>query len=233
MCDRFAGHEEKPMSLPENHPRLTRRPFSQGELVADGMVHAIALLAAIVGLAVLIVLVLMKRGGLELSAVAVYGVGLLSMFGFSAAYNMAPPSSLKWLLRRFDHSSIYLMIAGTYTPLLTLVTDTFWAAILALVVWIGAIAGIVLKVALPGRFDKLSIGIYLLLGWVAVVAIKPLIDSLPPLTMILLGAGGLLYSTGVAFYVWKNLKFNNVIWHGFVAAAAGCHYAAITHAMTA
>jgi hemolysin III len=222
-----------PMSLPENHPRLTRRPFSQGELVADGMIHAIAMLAAIVGLAVLMVLVLMKRGGLELSAVAVYGVGLLSMFGFSAAYNMAPPSSLKWLLRRFDHSSIYLMIAGTYTPLLTLVTDTFWATILALVVWIGAIAGIVLKVALPGRFDKLSIGIYLLLGWVAVVAIKPLIDSLPPLTMILLGAGGLLYSTGVAFYVWKNLKFNNAIWHGFVAAAAGCHYAAITYAMTA
>lgn len=221
------------MSLPENHPRLTRRPFSQGELVADGMIHAIAMLAAIVGLAVLIVLVLMKRGGLELSAVAVYGVGLLSMFGFSAAYNMAPPSSLKWLLRRFDHSSIYLMIAGTYTPLLTLVTDTFWASILALVVWIGAIAGIVLKVALPGRFDKLSVGIYLMLGWVAVVAIKPLIDSLPPLTMILLGAGGLLYSTGVAFYVWKNLKFNNAIWHGFVAAAAGCHYAAITYAMTA
>lgn len=221
------------MSLPENHPRLTRRPFSQGELVADGMVHAIALLAAIIGLSVLIVLVLMKRGGLELSAVAVYGVGLLSMFGFSAAYNMAPPSSLKWLLRRFDHSSIYLMIAGTYTPLLTLVTDTFWATILALVVWIGAIAGIVLKVALPGRFDKLSIGIYLMLSWVAVVAIKPLIDSLPPLTMILLGAGGLLYSTGVAFYVWKNLKFNNAIWHGFVTAAAGCHYAAIAYAMTA
>lgn len=221
------------MSLPENHPRLTRRPFSQGELVADGMVHAAALLAAIVGLAVLIVLVVAKRGGLELSAVAIYGVGLLSMFGFSAAYNMAPPSSLKWLLRRFDHSSIYLMIAGTYTPLLTLLTDTFWAVILALVVWIGAIAGIVLKVALPGRFDRLSVGIYLLLGWVAVVAIKPLIESLPPLTMILLGIGGLLYSAGVAFYVWKNLKFNNVIWHSFVAAAAGCHYAAITYAMTA
>lgn len=221
------------MSLPENHPRLTRRPFSQGELVADGLVHAVALFAAVIGLAVLIVLVLTKRGGLELSAVAIYGVGLLSMFGFSAAYNMAPPSSLKWLLRRFDHSSIYLMIAGTYTPLLTLVSDTTWAVILALVVWVGAIAGIVLKVALPGRFDRLSIVIYLMLGGVAVVAIKPLVASLPSLTMALLGVGGLLYSTGVAFYVWKNLKFNNAIWHSFVVAAAGCHFAAITHAMTA
>ena len=221
------------MSLPPDHPRLHRRPFSQGELVADGMIHAVAILAAIVGLAVLMMLVVMKRGGLELSAVAVYGLGLLAMFGFSAAYNMVPPSSLKWLLRRFDHSSIYLMIAGTYTPLLTLVSDTFWAVTLALVVWIGAIAGIILTVALPGRFDRLSVGIYLLLSWVAVAAIKPLVSSLPPLTMILLAVGGGLYTAGVVFYAWKNLKFNNAIWHGFVTVAAACHYAAITHAMTA
>lgn len=219
------------MSLPENHPRLTRRPFSQGEIVADGFVHAVAILAAIIGLAVLIVLVLMKRGGLELSAVAVYGAGLLAMFGFSAAYNMTPPSPLKWLLRRFDHSSIYLMIAGTYTPFLTLLSDTGWAATLGAIIWLGAIAGIILKLALPGRFDKLSIGIYLVLSWVALLAIKPMLESLPATTMVLLGVGGLLYTIGVLFYVWKSLKFNNAIWHGFVMVAAGCHYAAITHAM--
>lgn len=221
------------MSLPENHPRLSRRPFSQGEIVADGFVHAVAILAAVIGLAVLIVLVLTKRGGLELSAVAVYGAGLLAMFGFSAAYNMTPPSPLKWLLRRFDHSSIYLMIAGTYTPFLTLLGDTWWAITLGAIIWIGAIAGIVLKLALPGRFDRLSIGIYLLLSWVALLALKPMLDSLPSTTMILLGAGGLLYSVGVLFYVWKSLKFNNAIWHCFVMVAAGCHYAAITHAMVA
>ncbi len=221
------------MSLPENHPRLSRRPFSQGELIADGVIHAVSLLAAIIGLAVLIVLVIMKRGGLELSAVAVYGIGLLAMFGFSAAYNLVPPSSLKWILRRFDHSSIYLMIAGTYTPLLTCFTDLYWASTLAVVVWVGAIAGIVLKLALPGRFDRLSVVIYLMLGWVAVFAIKPMIASLPPLTMILLAIGGLFYSSGVIFYAWRTLKFNNAIWHSFVAIAAGCHFAAITHAMTA
>ncbi len=220
------------MSLPENHPRLTRRPFSQGELVADGLVHAFAIVAAIVGIAVLIMLVLMRRGGLELSAVAVYGIGLLAMLGFSAAYNLVPPSSLKWILRRFDHSSIYLLIAGTYTPLLTQLSDPFWAWTLAAIIWVGAIAGIVLKVALPGRFDRLSIAIYLILGWVAVLAIKPLIDSLPVSTMVLLSIGGLFYSAGVIFYVWRTLKFNNAIWHGFVVVAAGCHYAAITLAMT-
>lgn len=219
------------MTLPSDHPRLAKRPYSLGELLADGVVHAVALLAAIIGLAVLLLLVVLRRSGLEASAVAIYAAALLAMFGFSAAYNLVPPSPLKWLLRRFDHSSIYLLIAGTYTPLLTQFHDQFWAWTLALVVWIGAIAGIVLKVALPGKFDRLSIAIYLVLGWVAVVAIKPMLASLPTPTVILIGAGGLLYSVGVLFYVWHKLKFQNAIWHGFVASAAGCHYAAIAYCM--
>ncbi len=146
------------MTLPANHPRLTRRPFSQGELIADGLLHAVALLASIIGLAVLIMLVLLKRGGLELSAVVIYGIGLLAMFGFSAAYNLVPISPLKWVLRRFDHSAIYLMIAGTYTPLLVLLGDPFWAITLGVLVWAGAIAGIVLKSGAAGAvrpaFDR-------------------------------------------------------------------------------
>ncbi len=220
------------MTLPANHPRLTRRPFSQGELIADGLLHAVALLASIIGLAVLIVLVLLKRGGLELSAVVIYGIGLLAMFGFSAAYNLVPISPLKWVLRRFDHSAIYLMIAGTYTPLLVLLGDPFWAITLGVLVWAGAIAGIVLKVALPGRFDRLSIAIYILLGCSALMAIQPMIEKLPQPTLYLLLAGGVIYVAGVAFYVWKTLRFNNVIWHSFVSVAAGCHYAAIAYAMT-
>lgn len=221
------------MSLPANHPRLARRPFSQGELIADGLVHAVAILASIIGLAVLIMLVLMKRGGPEISAVVIYGVGLLAMFGFSAAYNLVPVSPLKWVLRRFDHSSIYLMIAGTYTPLLVLLGDRFWALTLGIIVWAGAIAGIVLKLALPGRFDRLSIAVYILLGSVAMIALKPMIEKLPGPTLTLFLAGGILYVAGVVFYAWKNLRFNNVIWHGFVSAAAGCHYAAIAYAMNA
>ncbi len=221
------------MTLPANHPRLARRPFSQGELIADGLVHAVAILASIIGLAVLIMLVLMKRGGPEISAVVIYGVGLLAMFGFSAAYNLAPVSPLKWVLRRFDHSSIYLMIAGTYTPLLVLLGDAFWALTLGIIVWAGAIAGIVLKLALPGRFDRLSIAIYILLGSVAMIALKPMIEKLPGPTLALFLAGGILYVAGVAFYAWKNLRFNNVIWHSFVSVAAGCHYAAIAYAMNA
>lgn len=221
------------MTLPADHPRLKRRPFSQGELIADGLVHAIAIVASIIGLAVLITLVAQKRGALELVAVAVYGIGLLAMFGFSVAYNMTPNSPLKWVLRRFDHSSIYLMIAGTYTPLLVLMQDSAWAIWLAAVVWAGAIVGIFLKLALPGRFDKLSIGVYLALSWVAIFAIKPMLASLPEPTMVLLALGGVIYTIGVAFYVWKSLKFNNAIWHSFVTMAAACHFSAITYAMAA
>ena len=99
-------------------------------------------------------------------------------------------------------------------------------------VWLGALGGSALKLLLPGRWDRVSIALYLLLGWVAVIAIGPLIASLPAATMILVAIGGLLYSVGVVFYKWHSLKFQNAIWHGFVAVAAGCHWAGIAYVMT-
>ena len=163
------------MSLPENHPRHSKRRYGSEELVADGLVHIVAILAGIVGITTLFTILVIHGGVAEGITVAVYATGFFSMFGFSLAYNMTPPSPLKWLLRRFDHSSIYLMIAGTYTPLLYQLQSRTWAWALAIVVWFGAIAGVVVKVALPGRFDRLSVVVYLMLGWVAVVAAKPLI----------------------------------------------------------
>lgn len=217
--------------LPANHPRLARRPLSQGELVADGVVHALAILAALVGITLLIALVILKRGAHEVTAVAIYGLAMLAMFGFSAAYNLVPPSSLKWLLRRFDHSAIFVMIAGTYMPLLVLMQDSFWAVLLGSLVWIGAVAGCIMKLAFPGRYDRVSIAVYVLLGSSALLAMEPLSRDLPPLTLRLMIVGGLIYVAGIGFYVWKSLRFHNAIWHGFVATAAGVHYAGITHAM--
>jgi hemolysin III len=153
------------------------------------------------------------------------------MLGFSAAYNMVPPSRLKWLLRRFDHSAIYVMIAGTYTPFMTVLRESLWAPGLSITVWTGAIAGAAMKILLPGRFDRLAIGIYLALGWAIVFALDPLAKALPTTAMWLLTAGGLLYSLGVIFHVWESLRFQNAIWHGFVLAAAGCHYVAVLDCM--
>jgi hemolysin III len=209
------------------HSLPARRPFTRAELWADGLLHSVALITALIGVGILTTLVALQRTGIELTTTIIYSIGLVSMLGFSLVYNMLPPSQLKAVLRRFDHSAIYVMIAGTYTPLITQLQDVTTAWMLGAAVWIGAIAGIALKFAAPGRFHRLSIGLYLALGWVAVLALEPLIAALPLSSLVLIVIGGALYSLGVIFHLWEKLKFHNAIWHAFVIAAASCHYAAI------
>jgi hemolysin III len=221
------------MTLPEHHPRLFKRPLSTGELLADGIVHALALLAGLIAFPLLLSHALQTAGIGVVAALAVYAAGFFLMFGFSLAYNMTPPSALKWLLRRFDHSMIYVMIAGTYTAVIPHLDHAGWAWALGAVVWTGAAIGILVKVVLPGRYDRLSIGVYILLGWVGVIAIGPVTAALPSVSLWLLLAGGLTYVAGVGFYVWQGLRFQNAVWHLFVAVAAGLHFAAIAISVAA
>ncbi|MFN4192086.1 MAG: PAQR family membrane homeostasis protein TrhA [Tabrizicola sp.] len=219
------------MTLPADHYRLTKRDLSLGELLADGIVHALALLAGLIAFPLLLFHGLQTAGPGTFAALTVYAAGFFLMWGFSLAYNMTPPSALKWLLRRFDHSMIYVMIAGTYTAVIPHLDSPAWAWTLGAVVWIGAALGIVVKVALPGRYDRLSILAYVLLGWVGVIAAGPVIAALPTASLWLLVAGGVTYVSGVAFYVWERLRFQNAIWHLFVAVAAALHFAAIAVAL--
>jgi hemolysin III len=218
------------MTLPANHYRTLKRDLSLHELLADGIVHALALLAGVIAFPLLLFHALQTAGIGTFAALAVYAAGFFLMWGFSLAYNMTPPSALKWLLRRFDHSMIYVMIAGTYTAVIPHL-GTGWGWTLGLVVWTGAALGIVVKVALPGRYDRLAILAYVLLGWVGVIAIGPVSAALPAVSLWLLAAGGLTYVAGVAFYVWERLRFQNAIWHLFVAVAAGLHFAAVAVAI--
>jgi hemolysin III len=215
----------------DGRPAGLTRVYDLAELVADGCIHAVGVVGGLIGAALLIVFAAGVTGALELTSVIVYSAALVAMLGFSAAYNMVPPSRLKWLLRRFDHSAIYVMIAGTYTPFMTVLRESLWAPSLSITVWTGAIAGAAMKILLPGRFDRLAIAIYLALGWAIVFALDPLAKALPTTAMWLLTAGGLLYSLGVIFHVWESLRFQNAIWHGFVLAAAGCHYVAVLDCM--
>jgi len=144
------------MTLPANHYRTLKRDLSLHELLADGIVHALALLAGVIAFPLLLFHALQTAGIGTFAALAVYAAGFFLMWGFSLAYNMTPPSALKWLLRRFDHSMIYVMIAGTYTAVIPHL-GTGWGWTLGLVVWTGAALGIVVKVALPGRYDRLAI----------------------------------------------------------------------------
>lgn len=215
------------MDLPNQHPRLMKRPFSVAELLADGIVHSIVLVAGILSFAVLLAKVAMIGDYTRLASLIIYAIGFFFTFGFSLAYNMAPISPVKWVLRRFDHASIYIMIAGTYTAMLANGAAGEWSGSLLAFVWIGAIGGTLLKILFPGRWDRLSIVFFLILGFSGLIALGPLSQKLPMHSLYLLIAGGLTYATGIIFYLWKSLKFQNVIWHGFVGTAASLHFAAV------
>lgn len=210
----------------------TERQASVGELVADAVVHAIAFVAGLIAVTVLMVEVVRRGDVADSLALAVYAIGLLALFGFSAAYNLAPRSPLKRLLRRFDLSAIFLMIAGTYTPLLIQLENRALAGFLAAIVWTGALAGIVLKLAFPHRFERATLVAYVALGWVIVIALEPLAAALPPIAFVLVIVGGVIYTAGIVFHLWDSLKFQAAIWHSFVAVAAGCQFAAIAVSLT-
>jgi hemolysin III len=199
-----------------------RRGYTRNEIRTDALVHGAGIVAALAGS-----VALLFHAGVSW-VLAAYVIGLLAMLASSAAYNLTPPSQLKWILRRFDHSSIFLLIAGTYTPLLPFLPNAAQSWTLGLVTWLGAAFGIAMKFLFPGRFDRLAILVYLALGWVCVTAAGAFMQVLPPKVLSLIIDGGLIYTAGVIFHIWDRLKFHNAIWHGFVAAAAACHFAAIT-----
>jgi hemolysin III len=200
--------------------------YGRAEIIADGVVHAIGVCLGLIG-AVTIVVIAMGMEHIEIAPILVYVIGLVTMFALSAAYNMWPVSPAKWVLRRFDHSAIYLLIAGTYTPFLVQMKNVVASAGLGVGVWVSAVIGMVLKLAFPGRFDRLAVVLCLLLGWSIVIAYDSLASSLPSASLWLLAIGGILYSVGALFHAWHRLRFHNAIWHGFVLLAASCHYSAV------
>jgi hemolysin III len=213
-------------------PSATRYPgqiswdYDRAEIIADGAVHAIGVCLGFIG-AVTIVVIAVKMERIEVTPILIYVIGLVTMLALSAAYNMWPVSPAKWVLRRFDHSAIYLLIAGTYTPFLAQMKSVLALAGLGVGVWFSAVIGIALKLALPGRFDRLAIVLCLLLGWSGVIVYDSLATTLPAASVWLLLIGGILYSLGTVFHVWRGLRFHNAIWHGFVLLAASCHYWAV------
>ncbi|MBL8537502.1 MAG: hemolysin III family protein [Hyphomonadaceae bacterium] len=197
------------------------------EKLVDGWVHGVAavLLTFAVGVGLGLAI---WQGGLSMaSAVAVYGVCVMTMIGCSMAYNLTEEPRRKALLRRFDHAAIFLMIAGTYTPFTTIRFDGAWAISMTTVVWSLALIGAAGKLFLPGIGKRIWIGFYVLLGWLIVAALGPMLNGVPLAGLILLAVGGALYTIGIPFYVWERLPFRRAIWHGFVMAAAAVHYAAV------
>src|ERR1700680_3406936 len=144
--------------------------YDRAELIADGIVHGIGVFGGVVAATVLVVLTAVYATAFEVAVMSVYVAGLLAMLGLSATYNLWPVSRAKWVLRRFDHSAIYVLIAATYTPFITQMKDSIFAIALLTGVWCVAIVGIVIKLVFPGRFDRLAVGLYLAVVWSGFIA---------------------------------------------------------------
>jgi hemolysin III len=213
---------------PEPHiPFLGRWHYSRAELIADGVVHAVGIVLAIAAGSAMLALAAFHAGPGEYVAAVFYVASLATVLSVSLAYNLWPVTSpAKWVLRRFDHSGIYLLIAGTYTPFLAQLATAAADWMIAMV-WTAAAAGIAVKVLLPGRFDRLAVVFYLAIGWSGLVLAVPLVHALPTTTLALVVAGGIVYSCGVVFFAWQGLRFHNALWHGFVVTGAGLHLAAM------
>jgi hemolysin III len=197
------------------------------ERAADKWVHLVGLGLAIVGGLVLFALSLTEGGPGRATAVALYALCLISMLAASTAYNLSNVCKARPLLRRMDEAAIFLMIAGSYTPFTTQRFEGGWAVTMTALVWAIALIGVVGKLFAPPLSDKVWAGVYAAFGWVAIIMIEPLISGVGATGVLLLAAGGLIYTVGVLFFLNKRLRFRRAVWHGFVVVAAAVHYAAI------
>ncbi|MFH0981192.1 MAG: hemolysin III family protein [Planctomycetota bacterium] len=201
--------------------------YSRGQETANSITHGLGIVLSVAGLAVLVVLAALRGTAWHVVSFSVYGVTLVLLFTASTLYHSFRSPRVKRVLRVIDHSSIYLLIAGSYTPLTLVPLRGAWGWSLFGCVWAIALAGIFVKAYYTGRFRLLSTLVYLALGWLAVVAVKPLLGMLPVAGFLWLLAGGVVYSSGTVFYSWKKLPYHHAIWHLFVLAASICHYIAI------
>ena len=192
------------------------------ERLADLIVHLTGLALALVGGGMLLGLAIGFGHVGRLTAAAIYAVGLLTMLALSTAYNFAAPR-FQPLLRRFDHAGIFVMIAGSYTPFTTQHLTGAWAWGMTAAVWGIALFGVMAKLLLPGLGKGFWIIVYLALGWLMVIAVQPIMQSLGLAPLILMAVGGLLYSVGVIFYANKAMRYRRAIWHLYLAATPLSH----------
>ena len=203
------------------------------ELATDAVIHAGGIVAGLIGVAALLAIAVALGKPGALAACVIYSVGLLAMLSCSAAYNLVRSNRWRETLRRYDQSAIFAMIAGSYTPITALHLAPHWAAGLTALIWSVAALSIGLRLFWPQIFERVSLLLYLGLGWAGLIALGPLFEALDASIMALLLIGGALYTIGVAFHVWERLPFQNAIWHAFVVAAASVHYAAIVGSVAA
>ncbi len=208
-------------------PKHQLPEYTLGEEIANSVTHGIGALLSLIGTAILLYRAVHDGTTLHVISFAVYGSCLFLLHLSSTLYHALRPPRAKRVFRVFDHCSIYLLIAGTYTPFLLLSLWGRWGLTLLIAIWTLAIAGIVFKSLFIGRLQKVSVLLYILMGWMIIVAAREAWIRVPHAAIGFVAAGGLFYTLGVAFYAWKSLPYNHAVWHLFVLGGSACHYAAI------
>jgi hemolysin III len=208
--------------------RATAKPYPVGEEIANSVTHGVGAVLSIAALVLMIVFAALGEDAWALAAAIVYGTTLIFEYVMSTLYHAFPWPRTKHVFKILDHAGIYLLIAGTYTPftLVTIRQDGGWW--LFALVWALALAGIAIEAFWTYRPKWVSGAVYIGIGWLAVLAIRPIIENLEPAGLALLLAGGIIYTVGVAFYVLKRIPYMHMVWHLFVLLASACHFLAIT-----
>jgi hemolysin III len=208
-------------------PLTTTRPLTFDEELANAVTHGVGLLGCLAGVPVLLLAALARGDSWQVIGCSVFAATLLALYSASTLYHALPPSRAKQTLQVIDHAAIYLLIAGTYTPFTIGVLRGAWGWTLFGIVWSLAACGVLFKSLFGMRFPRVSTAFYLAMGWLAIIAVRPLTAELPGAGLGLLLAGGLLYTIGVGFFVWERPRYSHTVWHLFVLAGSTCHFLAV------
>ncbi|AHM57443.1 YqfA [Peptoclostridium acidaminophilum DSM 3953] len=201
--------------------------YSKREEIANSITHGIGVLFSIVALTILLIYSIWQKSAVSIVAFSIYGLCSILLYLSSTLYHSFQKEKLKRLFRLFDHSSIYLFIAGTYTPVALLALEGAWRIGILTSVWVIAILGIVFKICTYNKLDRLkmvSVAMYVAMGWIVVIAVKPMLQTVPLGFFLWLLAGGLVYTLGTIFYSAKKIPYSHAIWHFFVLAGSALHF---------
>ena len=201
--------------------------LSPGEEIANSVSHGVGLLAAVAAAPVLVFSAVHSGGAARIVGASVFAVTMVLLYLTSTLYHALPRNRAKRAFQVLDHAAIFLMIAGTYTPFTLGVLRGTWGWTLFGLVWGLALAGVVLTAVGGARYPKIRVGLYLAMGWLILVAVKPLWLRMPSWGLFWLFAGGIAYTAGVAFYAAKRVCYSHFVWHLFVVAGTACHFIAV------
>ncbi len=220
------------MSKQTDLTKKPRRAYSLGEEIFNSVTHGVGALLSIAGCVILIVFCAINRGAMEVISASIFGASLIILYTMSTLYHAIVPPLAKKVFQILDHNTIFLLIAGTYTPFCLCCIKPMWLGWTIFgCIWGAAVFGIVMSSINLEKFRKISTFCYILMGWGIILAVKPLYQGIPKLSLIMLIIGGVLYSLGVIFYVKKNIRYMHSIWHIFVVGGSVLHWFSVLFAI--